>query len=178
MIKITRLVNALLLGGFAFCASPAEASCDNATVLTTRDLDLGMLRYQPGLETGWALLNPNGSLSLASGLSLSSRTPAYPGQVRLRARPGYDVTLSIEVDPPVIGGTSKVTEIYADVSRGSISSAASLWVVKVPMGESDFEFTDINIDIGAYFYFSKIGFRSDKLQTSSVRVSCVFERRY
>lgn len=178
MIKITRLVNALLLGGFAFCASPAEASCDNATVLTTRDIDLGMLRYQPGLETGWALLNPNGSLSLASGLSLSSRTPAYPGQVRLRARPGYDVTLSIEVDPPVIGGTSKVTEIYADVSRGSISSAASLWVVKVPMGESDFEFTDINIDIGAYFYFSKIGFRSDKLQTSSVRVSCVFERRY
>lgn len=178
MIKITRLVNALLLGGFAFCASPAEASCDNATVLTTRDLDLGMLRYQPGLETGWALLNPNGSLSLASGLSLSSRTPAYPGQVRLRARLGYDVTLSIEIDPPVLGGTSKVTEIYADVSRGSISSAASLWVVKVPMGESDFEFTDINIDIGAYFYFSKIGFRSDKLQTSSVRVSCVFERRY
>jgi hypothetical protein len=137
-----------------------------------------MLRYQPGLETGWALLTPNGSLSLASGLSLSSRTPAYPGQVRLRARAGYDVTLSIEVDPPVLNGSAKVSEIYADVSRGSISSAANLWVVKVPMGASDFEYTDINIDIGAYVYFSKIGFRSDKLQTSSVRVSCLFERPY
>lgn len=178
MINLMRIFNVFLLGGFAFCASPVKASCNNATVLTTRDLNLGILRYQPGLETGWALLNPNGSLSLASGLSLSSRTPTYPGQVRLRARPGYDVTLSIEVEPPVIGGISKVTEIYADVSRGSISSAANLWVVKVPMGESDFEFTDINIDIGAYFYFSKIGFRSDKLQTSSVRVSCVFERPY
>jgi len=173
-----RLTNVFLLGGFAFCASPAEASCDNATVLTTRDIDLGMLRYQPGLETGWALLNPNGSLFLASGLSLSSRTPAYPGQVRLRTRPGYDVTLSIEVDPPDLGGASKVTEVYADVSRGSISPAANLWVVKVPTGASDFEFTDINIDIGAYVVFSKIGVRSDKLQTSSVRVSCVFERPY
>lgn len=178
MINLMRLTNVLLLGGFACCASPAEASCDNATVLTTRDIDLGMLRYQPGLETGWALLNPNGFLSLAPGLSLSSRTPAYPGQVRLRARPGYDVTLSIEVDPPVLGGTSKVTEVYADVSRGSISSTANSWVVKVPTGASDFEFTDINIDIGAYIYFSKIGARSDKLQTSSVRVSCVFERPY
>ena len=173
-----RLINAFLLGGFAFCASPAQASCDNASVLTTRDIDLGMLRYEPGLETGWALLNPNGSLSLASGLSLSSRTPAYPGQVRLRARPGYDVTLSIEIDPPVNGGTSKVTEIYADVSPGSMSSAANLWVVRIPMGASDSEFTDINIDIGAYVYFSKIGFRPDKLLISSVRVSCLFERPY
>jgi len=178
MINLTRLFNALLLGSLAVCASPAKASCDNATVQTTRDINLGMLRYQPGLETGWALINPNGSLSLASGLSLSSRTLAYAGQVRLRARPGYDVTLSIEIDPPVLGGTSEVTEIYADVSRGSISSAANLWVVKVPAGASDFEFTDINIDIGAYFYFSKIGFRSEKLQTSAVRVSCVFERPY
>lgn len=173
-----RLINVLLLGGWAFCASPAEASCDNATVLTTRDINLGMLRYQPGLETGWALINTNGSLYLASGLSLSSRTPAYAGQVRLRARPGYDVTLSIEIDPPDLGGASKVTEVYADVSRGSISPAANLWVVKVPTGASDFEFTDINIDIGAYVVFSKIGVRSDKLQTSSVRVSCVFERPY
>ena len=178
MINLMRLTNVLLLGSFAFCASPAEASCDNATVLTTRDLDFGTLRYQPGLETGWALLNPNGSLFLASGLSLSSRTPAYAGQVRLRARPGYNVTLSIEVDPPVLGGTSKVTEVYADVSRGSIGSAANLWVVKVPTGASDFEFTDIDIFIGANVFFSKIGVRSDKLQTSSVRVNCVFERPY
>ena len=67
---------------------------------------------------------------------------------------------------------------FVTLFRGEISIAANLWVVKVPTGASDFEFTDINIDIGAYFYFSKLGVRSDKLQTSSVRVSCVFERPY
>lgn len=178
MINLTRLITALLLGSFALGASPAKASCEKSTVLKTRDLDLGLLRYLPGLKSGWALISPNGALSLSSGLSLSSRTPTYPGQVMLRARPGYDVALSIEVDPPALGGASKVTDIFADVSRGSISFASNLWVVKVPMAVSDFEFTDINIDIGAYLSFSKIGSRSDKLEPSSVRVRCLFERPY
>ncbi len=96
----------------------------------------------------------------------------------LSARPGHDVALSIEVDPPVLGGASKVTEVSADVSRGSISFASNIWFVKVPMGASDFEFTNINIDIGAYFSFSKIGSSTDKLEPSSVRVRCLFERPY
>ncbi len=178
MISPMRLTTALLMGGFALCTSPAMASCEKSTVQTTRDLNIGLLRYQPGLKSGWALISPNGALSLSSGLSLSSRTPTYSGQVMLRARPGYDVALSIEVDPPAFGGASKVTEVYADVSRGSISFASNIWFVKVPMGANDFEFTNINIDIGAYFSFSKIGSSTDKLEPSSVRVRCLFERPY
>jgi len=171
-----RLAVALLLGSFALGAAPAMASCEKSAVQTTRDLNIGLLRYQPGLKSGWALISPNGALSLSSGLSLSSRTPTYPGQVMLRARPGYDVALSIEVDAPALGGSSKVTDVFANVSRGSISHASNIWVIKVPMEATDFEFTDIIIDIGAYFSFSKIGSRTDKLEPSSVRVRCLFER--
>jgi hypothetical protein len=46
------------------------------------------------------------------------------------------------------------------------------------MDANDFEFTNINIDIGAYFSFSKIGSTMDKLDPSSVRVRCLFERPY
>jgi len=46
------------------------------------------------------------------------------------------------------------------------------------MDANDFEFTNINIDIGAYFSFSKIGSTTDKLDPSSVRVRCLFERPY
>ena len=176
MIRVMRLTIALLLGSIALGTSPANASCEKSTVQTTRDLNIGLLRYQPGLKSGWALISTNGALSLSSGLSLSSRTPTYPGQVMLRARPGHDVALSIEVDPPALGGSSKVTDVFADVSRGSISHASNIWVIKVPMEANDFEFTDIIIDIGAYFSFSKIGARTDKVEASPVRVRCLFER--
>ena len=178
MISLMRLTIAFLVGSLALGTSPAMAACEKSTVQTTRDLNIGLLRYQPGLKSGWALISPNGALSLSSGLSLSSRTPTYSGQVMLRARPGYDVALSIEVDAPALGGSSKVTEVYADVSRGSISHASNIWFVKVPLEANDFEFTTIQIDIGAYFSFSKIGSRTDKLEPSSVRVRCLFERPF
>jgi len=178
MNSLKRLTTALLLGSFALLATPAHASCEKSTVLTTRDLDLGLLRYQPGLESGWALISPNGAISLSSGLSLSSRTPSYSGQVRLRARPGYDVALSIEVAPPALGGVSKATDIYAAVSRGSIKFSSNMWIVRVPKENNDFEFTDINIDIGAYIHFLKIGSQADKRESSSFTVRCLFERPY
>ena len=168
----------MLLGCFALFASSAYASCEKSTVLTTRNLDLGLLRYQPGLESGWVLISPNGAISLSSGLSLSSRTPTYSGQVRLLAHPGYDVALSIEVDPPDLGGVSKVTDVYAAVSRGSVNFASNLWIVRIPKKNNDFEFMDINIDIGAYMHFLKIGSQTGKREASAIRVRCLFERPY
>ena len=170
-----QLITASLLGGAALCTSPAKAGCDKTTVLATHDLNLGMLRYQPGVETGWALISPNGTVSLSSGLSMSSRTSFYPGQVRIRARPGYNVSLYVEASPTAPGEALKITELYVKSNHGYVSRTSNIWTLEIPKNNHKDEMIDIQFDIGAYFQLSNIGIRDEGEILSSVKVRCLFE---